>query len=130
MAKAKKAQIKEDISEVEKVPAEVPDEMDCCKPESDSSGNKSAWIMALILGAMIILGLGYAYTAYLQKNMLIRACSDYSNSPDLKYPTVCVPMDADSNRGDYVDRKSAPMCRCKVDLGDGNSTIIDVRVAN
>ncbi len=128
MVKAKKAQINEDIAETKKVPTEVPKDKGCCKPEA--SENKGAWIMALILGAMVIIGLGYAYTTYTEKNMLIKACSDFSKSPELKYPTVCVPLDDNSNQGDYVDQKSSPMCRCKVDLGDGNSTVIDIRIAN
>ncbi|VVB60368.1 Uncharacterised protein [uncultured archaeon] len=99
------------------------------KNEQQEKSNNAAWIFALVLGAILIIGAGYAYNSVLQKNILKEKCNEYSNSPELKYPTVCVPLVENSNAGDYVDQKSDPRCRCKVDLGDGNSTIIDVRVA-
>jgi len=99
------------------------------KPAASKS-NHGAWIMALIFGAIVIIALSYSYNNVLEKNILKKGCSELSNSPELKYPTVCVPLDADSNRGDYVDQKSDPMCRCKVDMGNGTSTVIDIRLAN
>ncbi|MBU4246687.1 MAG: hypothetical protein ABIF85_06255 [Nanoarchaeota archaeon] len=101
------------------------------KVEPDTSkSSRKVWLMAIVFGVMVILALSYGYNNVLSKKMLERGCSELSKSPDLKYPTVCVPLDADSNRGDYVDQKSDPMCRCKVDTGNGTSTIIDIRLAN
>lgn len=106
-------------------------EKSSAEPRRETGGkNTAAWIAALVFGAMVILALGYSYANVTQKNMLKQVCNEYSLSPDLKYPTVCVPFDDDSNSGDYVDKRSNPVCRCKVDLGNGTSTIIDIRVAN
>ena len=97
-------------------------------PESPESGkNLGAWILAIVLGAIIILSLGYGYNTVMQKNIMKKACSDLSSSPDFRYPTVCVPFYDDSNTGDYVDQTTKPECKCKVDYGNGTIQIIDVR---
>lgn|GEM_PF-1929915 len=131
--KTKKENASQEIAETFEKPAETTTQETVKETKSDkpaeSKTNYVAWIMALVFGAMVILALSYAYNNVLEKKMLEKGCSALSNSPELKYPTVCVPLDADSNRGDYIDTKSDPMCRCKVDMGDGNSTIIDIRLA-
>lgn len=129
----KKETVKQEIAaklekHVETPPQETVSEK-CCDKPTESKTNYSAWILALVFGAMVILALSYGYNNVLEKNILKKGCGELSNSPELKYPTVCVPLDTDSNRGDYVDTKSNPMCRCKVDMGNGTSTVIDIRLA-
>lgn len=87
------------------------------------------WAAAIILAAIIVIGLSYGYNTVTEKNRMVRLCNDYSLSPDLKYPTTCTPLSTDSSGGDYVDTRSDPLCRCRVDLGNGTSTVIDVRVS-
>ncbi len=137
MAKAKDKKIKKENNDITETKNAVKIEninKNVSKTEvnvsvNEKSSNHGAWILALIFAAMVILALSYGYNNILEKNMLKKGCSELSNSPELKYPTVCVPLDADSNRGDYVDTQSDPMCRCKVDMGNGTSTIIDIRLA-
>lgn len=137
MSKAKdKKNIKEssitetkDALEIENINKNVSKTEEVNVSVNEKSSNKSTWIIAIIFGAMVIIALAYGYNNVLSKKMLERGCNELSKSPELKYPTVCVPLDADSNRGDYVDQKSDPMCRCRVDTGNGTSTVIDIRLA-
>ena len=87
------------------------------------------WIGAVILTAIIVIALSYGYNTVTEKNRLTRACNELAASPDMKYPAKCTPLSADSSGGDYVDTRSDPMCRCTIDVGNGTSTVIDVRVA-
>lgn len=87
------------------------------------------WIAFALLAVIVVAGLSYGYTTVTEKNRMIKLCNEYANSPDLKYPTTCVPFSADSSGGDYVDTRSAPLCKCTVNLGNGTSTVIDVRVS-
>lgn len=127
----KKENIEENVAKTKNsVKIENNAEMNLPAQPAATKTNNGAWILAIVFGAMVILALSYGYNNILSKKMLEKGCSELSKSPDLKYPTVCVPLDADSNRGDYVDQKSEPMCRCKVDTGNGTSTVIDIRLAN
>ncbi len=85
------------------------------------------WIVFALLAVIVVAGLSYGYTTVTEKNRLAKLCNEYASSPDLKYPTSCVPFAGDSEGGDYVDARSAPLCKCTVNLGNGTTTVIDVR---
>lgn len=88
-----------------------------------------SWIAFALLAVIVVAGLSYGYTTVTEKNRLEKQCNEIASSPDLKYPTSCVPFTGNSGGGDYVDTRSDPMCKCTVDLGNGTSTVIDVRAS-
>lgn len=87
------------------------------------------WFAALVLAVIIVAGLSYGYNTVTEKNRLVKLCNEYAESPDLKFPTTCVPFKGDSNYAERVDDMSTPLCKCTVDTGNGTSTVIDVRVS-
>lgn len=85
-------------------------------------------ILAIVLGIMIIIGLGYGYTVIIPEKRIQKFCHDIESSPDLTNQAVCVPFrDEESALKDYAESRTEPVCRCTVTLADGNKTIIDVR---
>ena len=58
-----------------------------------------------------------------------KICNDIANSPDLKYPAKCFPIEDDLSHPESIDVKSDPLCRCIVEVGNGTNTVIDIRAS-
>jgi hypothetical protein len=111
------------------IPMETKNDDKFAEEGANATEKSYGWVAALILAVIIVAGLSYGYNTVTEKNRLVMLCNEYASSPDLKFPTTCVPFKGDSNYAARVDELSAPLCKCTVDLGNGTSTVIDVRVS-
>lgn len=84
-----------------------------------------------ILGGIALLLLigAYLFANITTEKSSEEACLSYQNDPALQFPCTCVPTTREKNESDMVDVKTDGVCTCICDIGNNQTTVIEVRKA-